>query len=388
MSWRTHSIDAGAANEPPLAFRLRRFHGQERRPGNFDCAAVNRSGFTLVELLVVIAIIGVLVALLLPAVQAARSAARRLQCQSNLRNLALAVLNYESAAKAFPPGFVTQPRNEESWGWTNFVLPHLEQQQLYDALGVGERRLADLFIAAGNDLGAPEIKLVQTPLAIYRCPEDNLPLLLPADISGIKEQYPVIGGNNARHFNGNNTPPGFEPAASSYIGMKGFFDNPWCDESGARYTMAQVCANNGVLFADSEVQLAQITDGTSNTFMIGERHLRCLAGTWIGARNPPGPDMYSSYYVLGRASLKINHPTTGSHNSCTEGFSSAHPGGVYFASCDGSVRWVDEQIGFNNGTNRFSGVNAIRGLDLRNPQELGVFQRLAIRNDGQTVAAP
>lgn len=131
-------------------------------------------GFTLVELLVVIAIIGVLIALLLPAVQSARSAARRMQCKSHLRNLALAVLDYESAEQAFPPGFISQPRNEEAWAWTTMVLPFLEQQQLYDAMGVADRRLADLFIAAGGDLTTAEIALVQTQLPIFRCPDDEL----------------------------------------------------------------------------------------------------------------------------------------------------------------------------------------------------------------------
>ena len=102
--------------------------------------------FTLVELLVVIAIIGVLVALLLPAVQSARAAARRSQCKSNMHNLALGLLNYESTNNKLPPGFVIQGRSEESWGWTNYILPFIEQQPLYDSLGVADRRLADLFI--------------------------------------------------------------------------------------------------------------------------------------------------------------------------------------------------------------------------------------------------
>lgn len=346
------------------------------------CARTPRA-FTLVELLVVIAIIGILVAMLLPAVQSARSSARRMSCKSHLRNLALSVLNYESTNQAFPPGFVSQPRNEESWGWTAFVLPYLEEQALYDNLGVSERRLADLFIAAGGDLSAPEIAWVQTPLPIFRCPEDQMPALLPANIDNIKAEYPVIGGNSSRHFNGNNTPDGFEPSASNYIAIKGFWDTDWCDTRLSTHTMAQVCENNGVFYADSKVGIEKITDGTSNTFMLGERHLRCLAGTWVGARNPPGPDMWSSYYLLGRANLKLNHPTTGAHNTCTEGFSSAHPGGGQFAMCDGSVRWVPDDISFNNAGNRTNHHNALRGLDPANPDQLGVYQRLAIRNDGQ-----
>src|SRR5689334_2705372 len=96
--------------------------------------------FTLVELLVVIAIIGILVALLLPAIQAAREAARRSKCQSNLHNLALACLNYESSKKRLPQGFVaTGPGAIESWGWGVYILPYLEEQAVYDQLRPSEK---------------------------------------------------------------------------------------------------------------------------------------------------------------------------------------------------------------------------------------------------------
>src|SRR6187431_557393 len=119
------------------------------------------AGFTLVELLVVIAIIGILVALLLPAIQAAREAARRAHCQSNLKNIALALQNYHSANKRFPIGFVAQPDSVESWAWSTFTLPYLEEQPIYDkmrpsetylepvsATRTGKRNLADMFAAA------------------------------------------------------------------------------------------------------------------------------------------------------------------------------------------------------------------------------------------------
>jgi len=120
-----------------------------------------RTGFTLVELLVVIAIIGILVALLLPAVQAAREAARRAKCQSNLKNIAIALQNYHSARNRFPKGFVAQPETVEAWAWSVYILPYLEEQAIYDRLSPSEdfvipvdanrktkRNLADLFAAA------------------------------------------------------------------------------------------------------------------------------------------------------------------------------------------------------------------------------------------------
>src|SRR5690242_5150998 len=128
-------------------------------------------GFTLVELLVVIAIIGVLVALLLPAVQAAREAARRSSCTNNLKNIALGLINYSDANKHFPIGVMAEGDPIEHWSWATLTLPYLEQQALYDRLNVSKRRLADLFKAAQTD--PTQLMPVQTPLAIFRCPSDT-----------------------------------------------------------------------------------------------------------------------------------------------------------------------------------------------------------------------
>ena len=147
-------------------------------------------GFTLVELLVVIAIIGILVALLLPAIQAVREAARRAQCQNHLHNIGLALQNYHSARKHFPVGFISTGSKEciAAWGWQIFTLPYLEEQSLYDQLRpsetylepidpnrTGPRNLVDL-LQKGTD-----IPLLQTPLAVFRCPSDSTPALMPYD---------------------------------------------------------------------------------------------------------------------------------------------------------------------------------------------------------------
>ena len=151
-------------------------------------------GFTLVELLVVIAIIGILVALLLPAIQAAREAARRAKCQNNLKNISLAVLNYETAKKHYPPGFVSTPADTiEGWAWTTFILPYLEEQSIYDKMRpsetyippvngnrTGQRNFADMMFNAKNGV-AIELAPLQTPLAIFRCPSDASPDLVPAN---------------------------------------------------------------------------------------------------------------------------------------------------------------------------------------------------------------
>jgi len=339
-----------------------------RRPGR----TVDR-GFTLVELLVVIAIIGILIALLLPAVQAAREAGRRASCINNLKQLALGLMNYHGPHNAFPPGFIHDANNTESWGWSVFVLPFIEQQPLYEKLKVKQRRLTEL-LAGGT---AQEHALVQTVLSVYRCPSDTSPDLLPAGLCG--------GGKPGRTFVGLGAPfgspsgdyVGFQPATANYVGNAGLWD------------VASRVMNNGVFHGDSQVALAEIFDDTSNTFLLGERDKRCVSGTWIGARNPPGNGMYGSYHVRGRVSIKLNDPrdpatsTNNGHDLCTEGFSSPHPGGGHFAFCDGSVHFISENISFSNA--------GLSDSQLRNqnvyfdPAQLGTYQRLGIRDDEQTV---
>lgn len=312
--------------------------------------AKKRSAFTLVELLVVIAIIAMLVTLLLPAVQAAREAARRTQCVNNVRNLALGLHNYHSANSVFPPGFVSQPRREEAWGWSAYILPFIEEAAIYDTLGVQNQRLADFF--KENKPGSPAFTAAVTPLEIFRCTSDITPELLPGQ------------GQGARHFRGNNTPNNYEPPTSNYMGSKGYFDNRCPDGD------AIGCKNTGVFYGDSKINIGKITDGTSKTFLLGERDFRCKAGTWIGARNPPGGGMYGTYMLIARTNLRFNFPLTGNHNTCTEGFSSAHVGGGNFAYADGSVHFLSNDIDFNNGRGGF-------------PNKLmGVYQRLGSRNDG------
>ena len=332
-----------------------------RRPENRSA----RSAFTLVELLVVIAIIGVLIAMLLPAVQAAREAARRMSCTNNLKQIALALHNYHDLHKTFPQGYMVQGKMTEAWGWTVFVLPFLEQKPLYDKLDVNNRRLTD-FLDDGTD-----IALLQTPLSDFRCPSDTTEDLLPYDLRHFK------GVTWAKH-------PDFKPATSNYMGDRGMFDKPGAFK------------NDGVFFGNSRVSFASISDGTSNTFLVGERDERCAAGTWIGARNPPGPDMWSVFFMLGRVSIKLNdprnrNPSTGQRsNTCTEGFSSMHPGGAFFAFCDGSVHFINEDIEFDNaGLTTIDHFTRPQNFPSNYPNtnadlaDFGTYQLLGIRADGQ-----
>jgi prepilin-type N-terminal cleavage/methylation domain-containing protein len=372
-------------------------------------------GFTLVELLVVIAIIGILVALLLPAIQAAREAARRAQCQNNLKNISLAVLNYETAKKHYPPGFVSTGPGQgiEAWAWSTFALPYVEAQAIYDqmrpsetfiqpvlATRTGRRNLADM-------IANHELTPLQTPLSIFRCPSDNAPSLIPenptAQTSPAAHPGSPCGkglttdGNPGwdRYFNG------IQVSTSNYVGSKGQADGS-CPLGDADH-----CADTGVFFGNSQISSKQITDGTSNTFMVGERNKFCYAATWVGVRNPVGPDAWSGNWAVGHVASphgKLNYGCTNDHNTCTEGFSSFHPGGGFFAFCDGSVHFINDDIEFDglvgkgtpiqidsdsSGSPCIATSNTTAGTPCKaeiNGAAIGVYQRLAWRNDGLTIS--
>ncbi len=323
--------------------------------------SANRGGFTLVELLVVITIIGILMSMLLPAVQQIRSAARRMQCGSRMKNVALALHNYHTALGKFPPGWISKGQGngtrDPEWGWPAMLLPYVEQQALYDQLRVDERRLFDVIAEGDNSQGQ---QLLQTTIPIYRCPQDDTPDILPRD-----PEDPL-----GRKFD-SNADMTFQPATSNYIGNNGFYDR------GYDYR------NNGVFYGNSRVRIEDIKDGTSNTFLVGERDYRCSAGTWIGSRNPPHTGMWGSYQVRARVSMQLNDPTNEDHDTCTEGFSSAHTTGANFAFADGSIHFINENIEFANGGLTTS---QIRNGSAYQPDLLGLYQRLGVVNDNLTVS--
>jgi len=334
--------------------------------------SLRRRAFTLVELLVVIAIIGILVALLLPAVQAARESARRTKCVNNLKQIGLAVHTYAQALGTFPSGFVidaaaqSNDNEVESWGWHVFIMPFIELQPLYDQLDPGNRTLMDLL--ANSPADHP---LLQQYLAIYACPSD------------IKQ---ATLDRNSRHFYGRGNTARIEVGKTNYVGSLGFFDKPW--RSGWPFM------NNGVLFGNSTIRPAEVFDGTSHTFLAGERDMRCYAASWPGVRNPPGPCNWGIYHNLGRVSFKLNSPydpeyhksrgtwgspTNGFCDCCVEGFSSRHPDGANFVMCDGSVHFVSDDIHYDEGSNND------RGTTLTDLAGIGLYQRLGIRDDEQPI---
>ena len=261
-----------------------------------------RAAFTLIELLVVIAIIAILIGLLLPAVQRIREAANRLQCTNNLKQLCLALHSYENAFGSFPPAY-NGKNFAVGWGWGSLVLPFLEQQPLYNQLGVPTATFGN-----GND-SAPATELSQTSLSVFVCPSDTGPLLN------------VSKGENGK---------------SNYRGVCG---------ACTPITFIVDFDYGGVLFQNSRTRLLDITDGASNTLVLGECPLDPEAGKvgalWIGMERDDWPTVYISDVMWGIDEVAYCLNGTGA-----QAFGSRHDGNVMFAFCDGSVRSIRETTDF------------------------------------------
>ena len=285
---------------------------------NRQLPRIRRHAFTLVELLVVIAIIGILIALLLPAVQAAREAARRSQCTNNLKQIGLALHNYHDALRSFPSGFVNYPSNAmantRGWGWGALILPYIEQDALHEALNVNRIPFG------GGAHPAPATSLTQTPLAAYRCPSDT-----GAAINARRANH---GTSNYSGLFGNGSPAGQDPDGTPYA--NGFSSNhDWRP-------------GNGMFFANSAVRMRDIRDGTTNVLAVGER----AYGVAGGLR---APDAYGGAIWVGKYQHGSQASTLrGLRNTdadCLFGsseftYSSQHPGGANFVLADGSVRFI------------------------------------------------
>jgi len=329
-------------------------------------SAGRRPAFTLVELLVVIAIIGILIALLLPAVQAAREAARRMQCTNNLKQIGLALHNYHDTFKCFPPGAIAVENpatpadaktNRAMWGFLTFVLPYMEQKPLHDQLRIDERWLHDI----ANPTADPDLPLLLTSIEPYRCPS--------------AKSEPINPNNNVR---------GKDVGTSNYVGVEGFsvidMQNNWPYE------------NSGVLFCTGTqaVGFRDVTDGTSNVFAVGERDQNAQAAVWCGVHRVDN-GVNNRKRCLGWVCYRLNAPPTAGDDPVRRGFGSEHPDGANFAMCDGSVQFITDQVEFNLGTDGAGTANVV-DQDINSPAEyrthcadMGVYNLRGIREDGYPV---
>ncbi len=312
-------------------------------------------GFTLVELLVVITIIGILISLLLPAVQAAREAARRLQCSNNLKQVGLALLNYENACGTFPPGGLTKSGGcGHSW-WVR-ILPYVEQSNIYDKFD----QLGAYTGWLGGGSGSKNITLLkEQQFSFMFCPSSTLPKVV---LSNETQNYANI-------------------QSATYAGISGATNHSTATTATVGDATGRL-SSGGTLLIDRCVRISEIRDGTSNTMMIGEQSdwLSPISGS--GGDGCPGGDCRSDCwhgFAMGPCGdgrafnltcvyHRINEKSTAAYGvtgNCGPNtpIQSAHSGGAQTLFADGSVQFLGESL------------------------DIDTLYNLANRDDGKVVSA-
>jgi prepilin-type processing-associated H-X9-DG protein len=287
---------------------------------------MKKRGFAFIEVLVIVALITVILILMVPAIQSARQDARRVQCLNNLKQFGLALANYHDTFNGFPPGWVSRegsPGSGARIGWQTFILPFMDQAPLYNQIN---------FNIPPQDAEGKPYEVFQTVLSLYRCPVDPTP-----DLNPLRGEY----------------------ATSNYSGNYGDFPARLCPLGLGDLWPGAVDSpmkSRGIFARNSHVRMRDLTDGISNTFQVGERSFASGAGIWAGVTDNAHED---------------DSVTDCSHrsrpNAGWSSYSSRHGGGVHMLLCDGTVRFISDTI------------------ESKAAPELGTFQKLGCKDDGQKI---
>jgi len=350
-------------------------------------------GFTLIELLVVIAIIAVLIALLLPAVQAAREAARRIQCTNNLKQIALASLNYENSLQCLPSGtYYMWPTACGRWkqgpSFYLSLLPYFEQVNV-----------ANSYNFMLHPYYAQNSTMQGTGISALWCPSDpdvaqptvtNMPRNFLGSCSGVSGTQP----NTWSFYH------------VSYAGSAGVFPAYPIGPASVDPNYASVLSQaNGVINFGSTTKIASITDGTSNTFMLAERNFHGLQP--VGAQQvwffwfsgAYSDTMFTTLYPINpQKSISgelQDFDVPGGGNATEEAAGSNHPGGANIAFCDGSVHFIKDSIQswpLNLATFlpvgvTYNGTNVPQNYTVLPGTQFGVYQSLSTRNGGEVISS-
>jgi prepilin-type N-terminal cleavage/methylation domain-containing protein/prepilin-type processing-associated H-X9-DG protein len=305
-----------------------------------------RQAFTLVELLVVIAIIGILVALLLPAVQAAREAARRMQCSNNLKQIGLALHNYHDTYQSLPMSWYidTPPKQLNAKAWGTMILPFIEQQQLHDKFNHNV-----MSVNQTGPAGVANVALLQTELAAFVCPS--------------------APGGTKRIYNGDASPTlpvTWRSAPSDYCsttGVRGDYSTlAYAGGISSAFRHGALANHASTATSNRSNRFADIVDGTSNTFFIGERtggdkiwskrQYQKALDPYVPSNGGGWGDALNGEHWL-RGALYSGVPPVSANGgpcaiNCTnlrgDGFHSFHNGGCQFLMADASVQFVSESV--------------------------------------------
>lgn len=270
-----------------------------------------RQAFSLIELLVVVAVIAILMALLLPAAQQVREAARKTQCKSHLKQIALALHNYHDTYAILPSGqywclpgtaCINGSMYAHGWGWSSSILPFVDQAALFNSF--------DFSLSPREPANANQLT---TPLAVFQCPSDvtRRPLLPPSALAFRPERI----------------------ATSNYCGNGGSFSVSF----EAPFVAQDETWTNGILGRDSARRFRDVSDGMSNTFMLGEviHYDFPWDPTLYGHWDPPSRAACCTLTLARHGNRRLNPGPSGTIDERREGFSSLHAGGGTFCP----VRW-------------------------------------------------